>query len=308
MRKSHAAASRSARATPAFTATINISITLASFLANSSGSLPLAETADAIYKAFSAVPSLGKIIREKCYKFCIDVAFVALGIRSGYLLDIFSIGDAVSTLSRLIVVLRERSSLFNDLMHVYEPSSDQSFFVNLGLLGNRLKSDDLNSWIIFVQTTSPISPVLPPSSVSQLLSQILDNHGSSCSITLVLPPSVGTDSLIPVAAVLLEYPVAYTPASISSQATLAGVPLDVYECVVRHPPIFARSAPQQTGTSLVKFSCPSHLAWRFPDLEPPRLVERIRERFLGRIQQFSSHADMRVDVKHHVETLDRVAL
>ncbi|EPQ54426.1 hypothetical protein GLOTRDRAFT_129786 [Gloeophyllum trabeum ATCC 11539] len=151
-----------------------------------------------------------------------------------------------------------------------------------------------------------------------LLSQILANGVSPpsapTSIELTLPEGTGPEALIPLTALLLEYPVAYmlTTAGLESQAILSGVALDVYECIVSHPPLLPKGkANTEIGrgeTTLVKFSCPAHLAGSYPDLHPSRMVDKVKARFEERLCRLSLEEVMDVRVKHGVETLDRVAL
>ncbi|KZT25408.1 hypothetical protein NEOLEDRAFT_1065507, partial [Neolentinus lepideus HHB14362 ss-1] len=232
--------------------------------------------------------------------------------RSGYLVDGFITSNPTHVFSSLVGKLREKNDLFNPLTHVCERSSDQSFFVNLDLIHGRFSSindtcNELGSWVTFIQLDGPVSRIIkPPAAVISLLSQILNRIPSPpATLELTLQDSYGPESLVPLAALLLEYPIAYTVTSTSSQAILGGVPLDVYQCIVKHPAVSTHASTQQEDTSLIKFSCPSHLAASNSHLRPSRIVDKVSKRFLNRIQRL---ADVRMDIRYHVEGLDRIAL
>ncbi|TFK61385.1 hypothetical protein BDN72DRAFT_461156 [Pluteus cervinus] len=62
--------------------------------------------------------------------FAIDLAFIANSIRTGYLLDTFAVQDATSFFSSLLQTLRQRDHRFRNVVHVFEPTSSQSLFIN----------------------------------------------------------------------------------------------------------------------------------------------------------------------------------
>lgn len=107
--------------------------------------------------------------------------------------------------------------------------------------------------------------------------------------------------MVALAACLLEFPVAYVPTGDGSKPFLAGVPLDVYECVL------VKNEPQHPLEHIMlKFSCPQTVSGDPPDLQPAALVEQLKSRFTERLDQ-AAFQGMLV-VRHHVETKDRVAL
>ena len=107
--------------------------------------------------------------------------------------------------------------------------------------------------------------------------------------------------LVPLAAILLEYPLAYVPISSDQTSFLAGVPLDVYECVLTCPSML--KAPEHI---LMKFSCPSVLAATNLELSVSRLEERLNARFAPRLKQAGLSGTFQI--RHSTETLARVAL
>jgi hypothetical protein len=107
--------------------------------------------------------------------------------------------------------------------------------------------------------------------------------------------------MVPIAAILLEYPVAYVPTSGDQTVFLSRELLDIYECLLMH----AEFEPLN-GHTLLKFSCPSAIGIEHTELSPNKLVERMKARFIPRLLV----ADDRMTLDIHVltEKFDRVAL
>jgi hypothetical protein len=118
-----------------------------------------------------------------------------------------------------------------------------------------------------------------------------------------LPGNLSQETTIPLAALLVGYPVAYVPGSPDQSSFLSNVPLDVYECVLT----FDESQQVSNLHTLLKFSCPSGLAQDHPDLlGPPQIIEHLNGRYRNRLQKAAP--DTKLVVLHSSETLDRVAL
>lgn len=114
------------------------------------------------------------------------------------------------------------------------------------------------------------------------------------------------ESLVPFAAVLLEYPVAYVPPP-TITGFLSGEPLEVYECTISPTSIAGDSSSWIPKThSLLKFSCPRSISDQYPHLRPDTLKHRIGNHFASRIAE--ACLDATVTVSHHTEVHDRVAL
>jgi hypothetical protein len=107
--------------------------------------------------------------------------------------------------------------------------------------------------------------------------------------------------MIPVAAILLEYPVAYVPTSSAGDQTafLSRELLDVYECLLMNAGTLNRH-------TLLKFSCPNIIGIEHTELSPKRLIERMKERFVPRLQIVDSRITL--DIQVLAEKFDRVAL
>lgn len=109
-----------------------------------------------------------------------------------------------------------------------------------------------------------------------------------------LPTGLEPSTAIPLAGVLLGYPVAYVPDT--EGAFLAHASLDVYTCRVR--------APGWEHTML-KFSCPTALAAAHPErLAPARIVASLTTRFEPRLKEL----ELGLIIEHTTEFMDRVAL
>ncbi|PPQ78727.1 hypothetical protein CVT25_010730 [Psilocybe cyanescens] len=97
-------------------------------------------------KARGLGPELRKRLSgQNLVAFANDLSLVAHSIRTGYLLDVFSLQNPVEVFSRLLFDLRSDSrtkDCFASVFHLYEPCSDQSFFVNRVLLAQRIKDYD----------------------------------------------------------------------------------------------------------------------------------------------------------------------
>ena len=128
-------------------------------------------------------------------------------------------------------------------------------------------------------------------------------HGCLYPTSLSLPLGLTPETTIPLAALLLEYPVAYVPTS-DQAPFLSNIRLDVYECTLDFD---HRNADNIGECLLLKFSCPSDLA----ELHPNRLgsfhiAARLAEKFNNRLKQQVPGATIRVT--HSRQTMDRVAL
>jgi hypothetical protein len=120
---------------------------------------------------------------------------------------------------------------------------------------------------------------------------------TSKPLTLSLPVLDSSVS-VPVAAVLIEYPVAFVPDP-TITSFLNYIPLDVYECIVKF---------KLNSHTLLRFSCPSELGMKHPDLlSPDRLLVYMRC-LLGSKERLGGWEEVDLQVVHRTETHDRVAL
>ncbi|KAG6820715.1 hypothetical protein H0H93_012768 [Arthromyces matolae] len=261
-----------------------------------------------IHDSIVKFPELRKVSFQRRQQFIMDLALVAVALRAGYLVDNIAISEQESVFSDLISALRLASffttihDTFSHVVHVYEPTSEQSFFLNIPISVERLGIwTDCTSFVSLAPDPSTLSLMhKPPFSTTLALESLLED----LIVQVPPPPSIPIKSCsllktaVPLAAILLEYPVAYTPETLESPF-LCNVPLDVYECVV--------SFGETTTHTLLKFSCPSELANQHPDaLGQPYIKRLLKERYLARIHRFKS--EITFQIVHTTEQLDRVAL
>ncbi|EMD39858.1 hypothetical protein CERSUDRAFT_122030 [Gelatoporia subvermispora B] len=247
-----------------------------------------------------SLPSLSRVTRSKLEQFCVDISLVATSVRTGYLFDAFALPPSrpptrpENALAALIVALRQEFDVFKNVAVLHEPVSEQMFILNMELVRRRLHElQDEHSprtswerrWTHFV--TPSANPGLLPSAPRELLGllQTLSFHsGSSIPPYLTLTPSSPTsmdaNTLVPLAAFLLEYPVAYVPSPSSNDTIyLPDVPLDVYEYVISWT-----DTRQDREHVVLKFSCPNTIGQTVEDLGIERMVDRLTDHFKERLQ------------------------
>ncbi|KAF5382562.1 hypothetical protein D9615_002869 [Tricholomella constricta] len=271
-----------------------------------SASVSLSSRLDVVVKLVEAkvtsFTSLRKITSQTRKQFTTDIALIGLGLRTGYLVDVVAPTNPVQVFGQLISSLRLTCPEFGAVAHVYEPASDQSFIVNIPLLCRRTQEDQsYTDGISFVLLGKDVLFSLrsgPPPELTDALLSLVEDATTQPS----LPPSISISSslpretAVPLAAVLLEYPVAYVPTSLE-HPFLSNVPLDIYECVV--------TFDRDSAHTLLKFSCPSDLAQRYPVvLSPLHIIASVIKKFTPRIRDTT----ISLQVHHSTKTLDRVAL
>ena len=134
-----------------------------------------------------------------------------------------------------------------------------------------------------------------PQQVSQLLISSLLPLTQSIELPLSfsLVSDITFETAVPLAAILLDYLVAYVPYP-SHLNPLSRVPLDVYECIL--------AIPDHDEHTVIKFSCPSSLQEYFTQLKPENMTLKLAAMFAGRIDATSAT----IHIKHNVRTVDRV--
>lgn len=203
---------------------------------------------------------------------------------------------------------------FNTVVLVQEPQSAQLFFVNTTLLRERCSLRDseraqqppgcaTDPWVRFVRLREdPVLMPAPPARVLAALSELCRDSllartfPPTANVVLSLSPTLEITDIVPLAAYLLEYPVAYVPCSEEQTSFLAGAALDVYECTFQ----------AAEAHIVLKFSCPSGIGELHPELSAGRLVESLRHRFGLRLR--AAGLPDNLIVQHHMKTYDRVSL
>lgn len=145
----------------------------------------------------------------------------------------------------------QRDSSFNKILHLRDPASDQSFFINVPLF----RSQD-NLWNTTFVSTASLQAIPPPPPLIKTWGCLRNSLNEDIAVTtLNLTERLPTSVTVPLAALLLEYPVAYVPGPIGD---VAHVSLEVYKCTA------------VIGTSevdVIKFSCPHGIEGLSVDME-----------------------------------------
>lgn len=145
----------------------------------------------------------------------------------------------------------------------------------------------------------------PPDRLREALHNVAFSMSESPdALALSLSDAFTEEILIPLAAVMIDYPVAYFPASSAQTSFLEREVLGIYAVS------FTETTPSDSTWgigkeyTLLKFSCPQLLIDDYAELSPRTLIEKLEVKFAARLE----HIGMRILVTHHTETLDRVAL
>ncbi|KAI0648107.1 hypothetical protein C8Q79DRAFT_553317 [Trametes meyenii] len=288
-------------------------------------------TYQAALSSWRKVPHFKHVAQDKLRRATMDLTIVACGIRLGYLFDAFTIRSKNTTLREALAgflhSVQQEALRFRSVGLVYDSNSDQLFFVNARRLHDACTGPSR------IVDTVPAHSLVPKEGVAssatfirlkgshaeissappQLLSLCADlaSHLSQGipEQTIILSEDDRTrdiGTMVAFAACILEFPVAYVPTTEGGDAFLAGVPLDVYECILEI------NASAKVPTSLpdrhvmLKFSCPQLMGGGPHRLYSDTIASELRQRFEKRLEEAGFPGKM--EVRHSTETLDRVAL
>ncbi|KAG8832728.1 hypothetical protein FRC17_000824 [Serendipita sp. 399] len=148
-----------------------------------------------------------------------QIALVLSGIRSGYLVD----GMSLRKHDLQLILQHVQDGSPSEIAAIWETTTEQAFFINTFLLKAKLEAESLPLW---VSTTNPSQLVPEPHSFQTLLGKIILEPGSLSTISTDQP----TD-MVPFAAWLLDYPVAYVVTD-PEGPFLTNVALQVYDCTL----------------------------------------------------------------------------
>ena len=112
------------------------------------------------------------------------------------------------------------------------------------------------------------------------------------------------ETVVPLAAILLDYLVAYVPYP-SYPNPLSGVPLDFYEFILTIP---SYELMLDSNHSIIKFSCPASLREDFTQLKPENVTLKLAAIFAVRLSADRAGTSVTTHVRHSSETVDRVVL
>ncbi|KAF9046596.1 hypothetical protein BJ165DRAFT_1178222 [Panaeolus papilionaceus] len=250
------------------------------------------------------------------HMFARNLALVALGVRTGYLLDIFILEKPFETFDKILLALRSSSQTtdyFSEVIHLHEPVSQQSFFLNTRLTAASLSrtllgADHGSDDIAFIKLSEP--PEImdgPPDTVLQVcttLSQQLSDLPLSTSFSL--PENTPATVSVPVAAILLDYPVAYVPNS-TDGGPLSNVSLNFYEAILTWSSEVTPTKHNKrdiTQHSVMKFSCPSSLS-EVDHLSPRAITNRLQIMFQER--STANGVDGSIEIIHSTATVPQLS-
>ncbi|KAG6890622.1 hypothetical protein C0995_006598 [Termitomyces sp. Mi166 len=255
-----------------------------------------------IHEQLVGIPSLRKLTFQKRSQFAMDLAWIALCLR--YAAVIASLPQTLTS-SRILSLAFEwevhsACPEFDSVVHVYEPASEQSFFVNIPMLLDRHIPDGKTAYVRLGPGPSSFSLIAdPPLDLINALNSLKEGVAAQTTFppSFTMKSNLPAESAIPLAAVLLEYPVAYVPTTLDSPF-LSKVTLDVYECILSFG---------ETVHTLFKFSCPSELGQQYSHIfSSSQIIASLTDNYLPRICTMAPTVSF--EVLHTSQNLDRVAL
>lgn len=278
---------------------------------------PHKQLASAVVENIKKLPSFRKIPVNRLWLFANDLSLVVLGIRTGYLLDAFAVPNPVDTFTCLINQLRMHRPEFSFIVHIYEPASDQSFFVNSHLFQRMhqcssfsvsLQQDqsccpDYTSFVLLSESPALLSN--PPDDLQESINNLCDAIASTRGPSISLPDGLTQQIVIPMAAFLLEYPVAYIPPLFDQATSLSSTSLTVYEGSLHFASQGTQPSYQHT---VIKFSCPTALTSQHRLLSPDDLQDRVTAHFRSRIAEAGLSPSTLFMVERSIQMHDRVGL
>lgn len=91
-------------------------------------------------------------------------------------------------------------------------------------------------------------------------------------LSLSFPDDWNIGITVPIAAILLDYEIAYVPSASDSHTFLSGVPVTTYECLLA-----SDNNHSVQPLSVMKFSCPTALETTYPGtLSPEGIMGRVK--------------------------------
>ncbi|KAH0832115.1 hypothetical protein J3R83DRAFT_13024 [Lanmaoa asiatica] len=225
---------------------------------------------------------------------------------TGYLVDAVCPPTPMQIFTTLLKALRGKNTVFKHVMIWHHTPTMQSFLVHVPLLQEKITALLGGAGeCVFVKLDRCFSVTREPS--DRLREALRDARflmaESPDVLSLSLSDAFTEEILIPLAAVMIDYPVAYFPA-FSAQTSFLGGTLDIY--TVSFKGITPSDSTLGLGKEhvLLKFSCPQALVSNYAELSPGAVIEKLKVKFTSRLERIGT----RVFVTHRTETLDRVAL
>ncbi|KAF8558248.1 hypothetical protein OG21DRAFT_1504295 [Imleria badia] len=214
----------------------------------------------------------------------------------------------MDTFRTLLIALRRQSVVFKDVMCWHHSPTTQSFLVHVPLLRAKIAAL-LNGAgeCAFIKLDKCLSVSRdPPNALREALYAMgFAMSESPDALVLSLSELFAQETLIPLAAVVIDYPVAYYPAFPAQTSFLEREALDIHTVSVE----WIEKASDVTlafGREhvLLKFSCPQVLASNHAELSPSTVIRKLYAKFATTPERIGGS----ILVIHRTETLERVAL
>ncbi|PPR04103.1 hypothetical protein CVT24_010676 [Panaeolus cyanescens] len=247
-----------------------------------------------------------RVYYSKLDVFATNLALVALGIRAGYLLDIFTFEKPVDLSNKILSALRACTTTKE---YFSEPTgfstASEEFFIQHHIRETVWRSRDRRSALLnsifelLIETTELKKLRVVPEPILQCCSYLQEYLSAApVPLSISFPEDMSTTVAVPVAGVLLDYLVAYVPES-AEAAPLSNISLDFYEVIIISK---GHTPPSRTGTkgttdtfrhSIMKFSCTSSLSG-MEDLQPQTIIDRLQTLFEGRLKESNVHGSIEI--------------
>ncbi|TFK25413.1 hypothetical protein FA15DRAFT_687016 [Coprinopsis marcescibilis] len=273
------------------------------------------------------MPSLRRLPARTKVGLALDLALVGLSLRTGCLIDSFLPKDPVAEFSQILRTLRNTpatAEIGANIVHLFEPESEQSFLVNRNLvplrLGPLLELNYNGVSPTFVEVSPPSHfkhLEVVPEALCSVLRYLVDkfrlDSNTGVPYSLSLPKNLHIELTVPLAAILLDYAVAYVPSIFEEDAEtshkfLAGVAVATYECTLT----LGFTNKQQEGLEpevrVMKFSCPRSLEESQPDRYSPEAISESVLKELERRIALTSSDCVVARLRHEYVTYDRLAM
>ncbi|KAF8903120.1 hypothetical protein CPB84DRAFT_1774870 [Gymnopilus junonius] len=164
--------------------------------------------------------------------------------------------------------------------------------------------DHLDHTFIRFQTPFEILDSTPVQVLRVLTSLLSLVALPNCPLSFSLPDDITIESAVPLAAILLDYPVAYVPTSTENNI-LSNVPLNFYECLLI---VGGNIENQRHEITIMKFSCPAELTnGQGRNLDPDRTVKLLQNIFSARLEQIGE-TSLGIAVQLSTQTVGHVVI
>ncbi|KAG9028156.1 hypothetical protein FRB95_006805 [Tulasnella sp. JGI-2019a] len=252
---------------------------------------------------------------QKIRTFSEDIFLVACGFRAGHLID--AIGIPVETLELLMNRLRKDNTLgFETVIFLSTYDHSQTFAVKLPTLRTAIG----DKWTTFIplspksRTGSDTFESAMPTSVEVAVAGLMSLEHPVLPVHCTLN-KMDTGSLVALAGLLLEYPIAYLPiptaipdlqpAAVDDDSgsdfdvLLSGVEMQIFSCELN-------LSPTQAPHRFMKFSCPTATVQVIEARHGQSFTEQIIARWNDRLSLVP--ASGHISVRTQTGTFERLAL